>query len=234
MTASAQYRKQAANLGAALVPSGLRRLLERRRLARRHGLAAVSWEGELHVGPDCTFGTACRLIGPTYVTGSSIGDYSYIEMGCRISDADVGRFSAIAPYTLVGLAEHPTSGYVSMHPAFYRRVEGFGFDFVAEDQRSELTRTRIGNDVWLGAGVCVRSGVTIGDGAAIGAGAVVTRDVPPYAIYAGVPARLVRYRFDDETIAFLREFRWWDRDLQWLHAHAEELRDVRAFVRANS
>jgi acetyltransferase-like isoleucine patch superfamily enzyme len=229
-----RHRLRAGRVLDAATPTGLRRLVERRRLRARFGLASVAWEGELHVGPGCSFGAHCRLTGPTYVSESSIGDYSYVEMGCRISQADIGRFCAIAPYTLVGLAEHPTRDYVALHPAFYRHVPDFGWDLVDTDARAELTRTRIGNDVWLGAGVCVRSGVTIGDGAVIGAGAVVISDVPPYAVYAGVPARLVRHRFDEATVARLLEIRWWDRDTEWLRAHADEMRHVDSFVRRHA
>ena len=73
--------------------------------------------------------------------------------------------------------------------------------------------TIIGNDVWIGAKAIIRSGVTIGDGAVIGAGAVVTKDVPPYAIVAGVPAKIIRYRFDEELRKALLAAKWWDRDM---------------------
>jgi acetyltransferase-like isoleucine patch superfamily enzyme len=228
------YRKRASRALAAATPTGLRRLNDRHRLRSRYGLASVAWEGEVHVGEGCSFGHHCRLTGPTFISESRVGDYTYIEMGCRVSMTDIGKFCAVAPYTLVGLAEHPTRDYVALHPIFYRYVPENGWDLVPADTRPELTRTRIGNDVWLGAGVCVRSGVVIGDGAVIGAGAVVTSDVPPYAIYAGVPARLVRHRFDQDTVARLLEIKWWDRDPQWLRAHAGEMQDVLSFVRTHA
>lgn len=210
-----------------VVPSGLRRYRRHRGLRTLHGLVATGDEFD-HAIQQSTFGRSCRLGGPVYVHDSTIGDYTYLEIGCRISSADVGKFCAVAPYSLIGLAAHPTS-MVSIHPLFYRHQPEFGYDFVEEDRLQEFSRTRIGNDVWIGAGVAIKDGVTVGDGAIIGAGAVVTTDVPPYAIYGGVPARLIRHRFDEETIDLLLESRWWDRDVEWLRAHAEAFRDVGMF-----
>lgn len=210
-----------------VVPSGLRRHRRHRRLRKLHGFVSLGDDFE-HAIHGASFGRACRLGGPVYVFDSTIGDFTYVEVGCRISCADVGKFCAIAPYSLVGLAAHP-SEMVSTHPLFYRHQPEFGYDFVERDRIQELSRTRIGNDVWVGAGVAVKDGITIGDGAIIGAGAVVTTDVPAYAIYGGVPARLIRFRFDEDTIRLLLESRWWDRDLEWLRAHSDDFTDVDRF-----
>jgi acetyltransferase-like isoleucine patch superfamily enzyme len=212
-----------------LAPSGLRRLVARRSLRRRYGLAGLGEEFGYQIANDVTFGTDCRLGGPAYIISSAIGDHTYIEMGCRISHARVGRFCSIAPYALIGLAEHPTES-VSTHPMFYRHIPILGYDLVDEDVHAEMRPTSIGNDVWIGAGAVVRGGVTVGDGAVIGAGAVVTSDVPPYAVYGGVPARLIRFRFEKETISALLELRWWDRDLGWLQRRASLMHDVEAFI----
>ena len=209
-----------------LVPSGVRRLWFRQRLRRRHGLVALGPDFDYQIADNVVFGERCRLGGPVYIAGSSIGEYTYIEMGSRISAADIGKFCSIAPYALIGLAEHPTTGFVSTHPIFYRDLPQFGYDLVEEGSHQEMARTQVGNDVWIGAGVCVRGGVTIGDGAVIGAGAVVTSDVLPYTICAGVPARPIRRRFDAETISFLLELRWWDRGMSWLSEHVRGMQDV--------
>jgi acetyltransferase-like isoleucine patch superfamily enzyme len=210
-----------------VVPSGFRRHRRHRRLRELHGFVSLGDDFE-HAIQRATFGRACRLGGPVYVFDSTIGDFTYLEVGCRISSADVGKFCAIAPYSLIGLAAHPTE-MISTHPLFYRHQPEYGYDFVERDRLQELSRTRLGNDVWVGAGAAVKDGVTVGDGAIIGAGAVVTADVPAYAIYGGVPARLIRFRFDEETIGLLLEARWWDRDLEWLRAHADDFADVNRF-----
>jgi acetyltransferase-like isoleucine patch superfamily enzyme len=217
-----------ARLRRALV-SRLPRWYRRWRLRQRFGLVAIGDDLDYSIA-GTTFGEKCRLGGPVYIFDSVVGDYTYVELGCRISCADIGKFCAIAPYSLVGLAAHPTDT-VSMHPAFYRHHPAVGYDLVPADRRQEFTRTRIGNDVWIGAGVAVKDGVTVGDGAVIGAGAVVASDVPPYAIYGGVPARLIRYRFDEQTIERLLRARWWDRDIEWLRAHADAFSSVAAFER---
>jgi acetyltransferase-like isoleucine patch superfamily enzyme len=144
--------------------------------------------------------------------------------------ADVGHYCSIGPGAIVGLAQHPTQDFVSTHPKFYLEYPGVHPSFVSRDCFEGHVRTTVGNDVWIGAHAMIKGGVSIGDGAVIGAGAVVTRDAEPYGIYAGVPARLIRFRFDEETVRILLQFRWWDRGDEWIAAHAEDFHDADAFV----
>ncbi len=209
-----------------LIPAEVQRLMRRAKLRRQYGLVSLGGRHDYQIAANTTFGIGCRLGGPVYIAASSIGDYTYIETGCRISHATIGRYCSIAPYTLVGLAEHPTERFVSTHPIFYQHAPNYGYDFVPTDVYRGVNSTTVGNDVWIGAGSCIKGGISLGDGAVIGAGAVVTKDVEPYAIYGGVPARLIRYRFDPQTVEFLLKFRWWERGISWLRGHSTELQDI--------
>jgi len=209
-----------------LTPSGVRERQEKRRLQRDFGLLHIGSDEGRRVYASSTFGRNCRINGRIYVDNSTIGDYSYLEADSRILHADIGRFSAVAPQAQVGLAAHPVGRNVSQHPAFFLRRPRLGYDFLDADLQADAQRTRIGNDVWVGASACIRDGITVGDGAVVGAGAVVTKDVPPYAVVGGVPARVLRYRFDEETIEFLLSLRWWDRSETWLREHAPLMSDV--------
>ena len=151
---------------------------------------------------------------------NKIGDYSsfsgkmgfasYIGSKCDIN-ADIGRYSCIANYVVTAYGKHPTQDWVSMHPAFYSTAKQCGFTFVNEEKYDEnQERIKIGNDVWIASGANIIGGINIGDGCVVGAGAVVTKDIPPYSIVVGVPARVVKKRFDDETIDLLEKIQWWD------------------------
>jgi acetyltransferase-like isoleucine patch superfamily enzyme len=212
-----------------LAPSGLRELRRERTWRNRHGLVDLGETTPRWISPTSKFGRNCRINGRVQVVDSTVGDWSYLEMDVRLMGASIGRFSAIGPGAHVGLPGHPVAGNVSMHPIFYQHRPDWGYDLVAADRHDDLQPTVVGSDVWVGAAALILDGVTIGDGAVIGAGAVVTHDVPPYAVVAGTPARVLRTRFDDDTIEWLLELRWWDRSEHWIRRYAPLMGDVDAF-----
>lgn len=141
---------------------------------------------------------------------SQVGDYSYICPGTQLTCVEMGKYCSVATECLIGLAAHSLRG-MSTSPLFTERDNPTGSCWTESHEENVLHPVVIGNDVWIGARVIVLGGITIGNGAVIGAGSVVTRDVPPYAVVAGVPARLIRYRFEEPIIRHLEELSWWDK-----------------------
>lgn len=201
-----------------------------RRLVQMHGLRLADDEQAYDLAGS-TFGVNCRLSGPLQIRDSSLGDYSYVEPHCRISGTSIGKFCSIAPFCVIGPLGHPFER-ASTHPAFYLRSNRYAYHFVEQsDDPSADILTTIGHDVWLGANVFIKRGVTIGNGAIVGAGAVVIKDVQPYTIVGGVPAKVIRQRFDQPTVDRLQASHWWDRGEVWLAEHASKMADVSVFLK---
>lgn len=173
-----------------------------------------------------TYEGANKIYWHTYFLGS-LGYGSYIGPNSEIT-ANIGRFSSIAPYVRTNLGVHPyTYPFVTTCPMFFSTQKQNGISFANRIVFTEFTSpTTIGNDVWVGENVFIGGGLTIGDGAVVLAGAVVMKDVPPYAIVGGVPAKVIKYRYDKETIDFLLNVKWWDMDVEWLQENWELLCDI--------
>lgn len=154
------------------------------------------------------------LSGLVHMTGS-IGAYTYARPDTHIQGVwSIGRYCSIANGVFIGGGEHPTD-WLSTHPFQYGQASVSSRwskrkDFKYRNKPKPVMLGAIGNDVWLGANSIIRRGVVVGDGAVVGAGAVVTKNVPPYAIVAGSPARVVRYRFPPEAIERLKRVKWWN------------------------
>jgi len=160
------------------------------------------------------------LASGTLIQNSSLGLCSYVG-GAELYDVDVGAFCSIGRHSKIGgLGNHPVH-FISTHPIFYSPLKQAGISFVNEEKFSEHTgRTVVGNDVWIGYRVIVLDGVRIGDGAVVASGAVVTKDVPAYTVVGGVPAKVIKQRFDDAVIEVLLKEKWWDIPLDHLKTHA--------------
>ena len=148
----------------------------------------------------------------------NIGEHSYINHTTKMGSVKMGKFCSVANDVIMGIGNHPMD-YLTTSPFIYSRNKVKSIGNILVDEKSLIksnpnhksnSATIIENDVWIGERAIILLGVKVGNGAVIGAGAVVTKDVPPYAIVAGVPAKVIRYRFPDDIIAKLQELKWWD------------------------
>lgn len=180
---------------------------------------------------DCSFGEGVSLGPNTKLHDCSVGRFTYFAGDSSLSRCRVGAFCSLGPGLEVGFGRHPTN-FVSSYPSFYSAHSAGRADFGVVTDFAEHLSVTIGNDVWIGAHCLVLDGVTIGDGALIPTGAVVTKDVPPYTMAGGVPARIIRARFSPEEIEFLLRLKWWERDLSWITAHAPLFPDIKSLMEA--
>lgn len=174
------------------------------------------------IDPTSTVESGCNIVSV------KMDRYSFCGYDCEIINATIGAFCSIANDVRIGGAMHPIE-WVSTSPVFYKGRDSVRKKF-SEFERPLDKRTTIGNDVWLGGGSFVKQGVTIGDGAIVGMGAVVTKDVPPYAIVGGNPAKLIRMRFDDATIQKILESEWWKLPNEIIQENVQYIRDPKIFL----
>lgn len=190
-----------------------------------------TFEGDNKIGSSC-------IISYCY-----IGKNSYISNNSCLGRTKIGKYCSIADHVQTCFGSHPTSISVTTFPSFYYDTSiqlGFTYSHTPINKTnvfktvSENFVVEIGNDVWIGSHVLIMDGIKIGDGAIVAAGAVITKDVPPYAVVGGVPAKIIKYRFNPEQIKFLLDFKWWDRSSKWIKEHWHEFQDIDNFIKLNS
>jgi len=196
------------------------------------------------IGKNVLTSFSSRLEGNNYLgnnttlIGTELGFASYISENSFFSNTKIGKYCSIGPNVKCILGRHPSQNFVSTHPAFFSVRKQAGFTFVKEQLFEEFPKPliadtnftiSIGNDVWIGANVSILDGVTIGDGAIVASNALVNKDIPPYMIYGGVPAKLIKPRFSEEHSKFLQNLKWWDNDFDWIKKNAKSFVDITHF-----
>lgn len=206
-------------------PEGPKEPRPRKQLSEKPHIHATASVRKSELGGWTDIGAHCS------VNESTVGDYSYLAGHVSMIWTDMGKFCSIAAQTRINPGNHPT-WRVTQHHSTYRRIQ-YGFD-TQEDhaffQWRRDHRCTVGHDVWIGHGVTVIAGKKIGTGAVIGSGAVVTKDIPPYAIVVGVPARVVKFRFPPAVVEQLLATQWWDWDRTTLEQRFNDLLDLEGFL----
>jgi len=187
------------------------------------GGAPMTVHGIIRLNPGARV-VQSRVLGPLYLNRHTqvgpdvvVGKYFGMNEHCFVARATVGAYGAIGARTAINPFNHPvdwlSTNEFQYHPRSFDWVEEYN-EFGRLERTSDMFRhVTIGNDVWTGHNVNVMAGVNVGDGAIIAAGSVVTKDVPPYAIVAGVPAAVKRFRFSEAMIERFLRLKWWDLEL---------------------
>ena len=155
----------------------------------------------------------CRIYKGVYIDRDvSIGRYTYVNDNTKIyANTSIGAFCSIAPNVTIAPGEHDYTK-ISTHPLLYDKK--WNKHIMQKDELNK--KTIIENDVWIGCNSIIKAGVVVGNGSIIGAGAVVTKSVPPYSIVVGNPAKIIKYRFDEQKIKKLLNEQWWNKDINYI------------------
>lgn len=170
------------------------------------------------------------------ILNSKIGFGTYIASNTKLNNSFIGKYCSIGPNIQLICGIHPLSPFVSTHPIFYSTMKQNGISYVTENKFVEYKLTEsgfsleVGNDVWIGSDVKILEGLTIGDGSVIAAGSVVTKNIPPYEIWGGVPAKKIKNRFLEEQKKQLLKIKWWDCSQDKLKENIDLFYDIKDFL----
>tara|TARA_R100000935_G_C2813418_1_gene156144 strand:+ start:701 stop:1318 length:618 start_codon:yes stop_codon:yes gene_type:complete len=193
---------------------------------RRHQHQVESW----NVSRNASIGYRSIVRAGVEIYGDVVlGDYSYVSgPNSYVEAARIGKFCSIARQVIIGPGNHNLVA-VTTHP--FRLSPSYGGLITVAQHESQRPPPVIGNDVWIGINCVILRGAMIGDGAVVAANSVVTGEVPPYAIFGGNPARLIRFRFDMDTVSKMQRIRWWDWSEKKLRDCVADFNDPVKFLR---
>ena len=215
-----------------MIHCGIKQLLKR-------WILHLKWHGKLQFEQGCDIALQAQFEGMNKIYshssfGGILGYGSYIGHHSSLT-AKIGRFCSISNHVICNAGIHPFQApFATISPCFFSLRKQNGATFATQQMLNEIKTTdnegafdcEIGNDVWICEGVFINGGIHIADGAVVLAHAVVTKDVPPYAIVGGVPAKIIGYRYDEATIKWLLNVQWWNNPIAWFRAHWSLLCDI--------
>ena len=215
-----------------MIHYGIKQLLKR-------WILRLKWRGKLQLEQGCDIALQAQFEGMNKIYshssfGGILGYGSYIGHHSSLT-AKIGRFCSISNHVICNAGIHPFQApFATTSPCFFSLRKQNGATFATQQMLNEIKTTdnegafdcEIGNDVWICEGVFINGGIHIADGAVVLAHAVVTKDVPPYAIVGGVPAKIIGYRYDEATIKWLLNVQWWNNPIAWFRAHWSLLCDI--------
>lgn len=172
---------------------------------------------------NCEFSEYNKISGKATLFNTKLGRFSYVY-NAHVSNTVIGAFSSIGPDVKIGgFGRHPMK-WITTHPSFYSTKPPVKLAFVDKEYFEEFLPVTIGSDVWIGERAMILDGLNVGNGAVIGAGSIVTKDVLPYEVVAGVPAKRIRFRFSEEEIEMLEKNTWWTKDIGFLIKNSSKFR----------
>ena len=177
------------------------------------------------------FGEYVTVLDGVGLDNVHIDNFSYVSYHSRVINATMGKFCSVGAHVQIGLAPHPSRNFVSTYPAFYsNRNSGCALNFRGDSIFDDsVPKTRVGSDVWIGSEAMIPGGITIGNGAIVAARSVVVKDVAPYTIVGGNPAKPIRLRFTEEQVAMLMASEWWEWPLEKIRQCVNDFGDIAQF-----